>query len=63
MQGAGIQGSGLPGLYFGSDISAKEKKTLLKKAKDIAYIPGKRPSQLSGTSSGSSFTPDTPISK
>ena len=61
--GAGIHGSGLPGVYFGSDISKKEKKALLKKVKDVAYIPGKRPSQLSNTSSGSSFTPDTPISK
>jgi len=63
MHGAGIKGTALPGAYYGSDMSEKEKKTLAKKVKDVAYIPGKRPSLLSNASSSSSFTQDTPISK
>ena len=63
MLGAGVKGTGLPGVCFASDISEKEKRTLIKKVKEVAYIPGKRPSVVSKASSDSSFTPDTPISK
>ena len=65
MLGAGVDGTGLPGAYFENDMSAKKKHMLLKKIKEVAYVPGKSSStQFSAqSSSSSSFSPDTPISK
>ena len=63
MRGAGVGGTGLPGVYFADDISTKEKNSLLKKVKEVAYVPGRRGSLVSDVSSDSSFILATPISK
>lgn len=64
IRGTGVDGSGLPGAYFTKNDTLEDRKHLVGKIHDVAYVPGKKASLLSDTNSSPvPSVPDLPLSK